>query len=399
MVQRDADLYDQMNINKKTKENTQNSIKQLIIENQKEKSLNQSTDSNSTAKGASENNNNAKKDDEVEEKLTKVLTAYDKLEEKNKKIFSNEPNYDDFKFNLLTGGKFTNDDKAKKEKDLIAMQKMREEEQKAKEQANPQKEAGIKEYKTIDTLYFGDDYTYEDLNYDKIDFCVYEKDSIKKLLELDRKLHALDPERYNTSINTELKKLQDDFNAGKKERMIKVEKETRERFLKEINEKDTKKSIFDVKPKDEKKVKYKDYLKENAERKKKKKDLENELKALDNKIKNIYNTEVPKERKEEIFKKLEDYHHTEDYQKKFNEMMVPWKVQLEQLDDDIGNFEKNNKELLKGIDELLAIVKEREAEEEKEGGKIEEIAEEEKEHEESKLEESKGTEEINTDKL
>ena len=105
-------------------------------------------------------------------------------------------------------------------------------------------------------LYFGENYTYEELNYKKIDFQIYNKESLPKILALDRRLHEIDPERYNTSINTELKKLQDEFNEGKEERLKKLKKENRERFIKYLEDsKETKKTIFDIKPKDETKIK------------------------------------------------------------------------------------------------------------------------------------------------
>ena len=65
---------------------------------------------------------------------------------------------------------------------------------------------GIKEFKTIDMLYFGDNYTFEELNYNKIDFYIFNKESLPKILALDKRLHDIDPERYKTSINTDLKK-------------------------------------------------------------------------------------------------------------------------------------------------------------------------------------------------
>ena len=59
----------------------------------------------------------------------------------------------------------------------------------------------------------------------------------------------------------ELKKIQDEFNAGKKERFNRINKETREQFKKYLKDtQETKKTIFDIEPKDETKIKYKDYL-------------------------------------------------------------------------------------------------------------------------------------------
>ena len=148
---------------------------------------------------------------------------------------------------------------------------------------------GVKEFKTIDMLYFGDNYTFEELNYNKIDFYVFNKESLPKILSLDKRLHEIDPDKYKTSINTELKKIQDEFNAGKEERMLRVEKELRDKFNKYMEDtKETKKTIFDIKPKDESKIKYKDYLHYNDEIKKERKELKSKLNKLDDKIKQIY---------------------------------------------------------------------------------------------------------------
>ena len=289
MVQRDADIYDEINLNKQKKEETQNSIKLLIQESNNQSQVNETNNSKSNNESQISNNNKSnmtknkskvsiknneenKNDIELNNKLQQILAQYNKIEQKDKKFYSKEIDYDSFKFKLLTGGKFTSDNKEKNIPEVIKkLENLEDIEENNKED---QKEEDIKkydnlnvkkntqkkekenskedEYKTIDTLYFGDDYTFEELNYDKIDFHVYNKDSIKKLLKLDKKLHEIDPERYNTSINTELKKIQDEFNKGKKERYLKIEKETREKFNKYLSELDKKVTIFDIKPKDEK---------------------------------------------------------------------------------------------------------------------------------------------------
>ena len=360
MVQRDADIYDSMNKNNNVKKETQQSIKHILDESE----LNKSTVSSKSNRSKSAKNDEQEEIDKnnikIDNKLAQGLTEYDKLYEKDKKYYNSEADYDTFKFNLITGGKFTNE-KKKNEPTLEEKMQKIEEEENRKNEEEKKKQKEIKDYKTIDTLYFGDNYTFEELNYDKIDFCAYNKDSIKKLLELDRKLNKIDPKRYTTSINTELKKIQDEFNAGKKERFNRINKETREQFKKYLKDtQETKKTIFDIEPKDETKIKYKDYLREQAEQKKHKKEIDDKLKRLDNLIKENNKRDVPQSKKEEIKKELEAYHNTEEYKNKFNEMKVPGMIQLQKVTSDINNFDKKNKQLMSDLENMQKEVKEEE---------------------------------------
>ena len=241
--------------------------------------------------------------------------------------------------------------------------------EKEKQKEEILKYKGLKEFKTIDALYFGDNYTFEELNYDKIDFFAYNKESLPKLLALDKRLHEIDPERYKTSINTELKKIQDEFNIGKEERMKRADKEIRDQFNKQLKEtKETKKTIFDVKPNDETKIKYKDYLHSNDEIKKERKELKMKLNKLDDKIKKIYsNKEISKEQINIINKEIEDYHLTEEYKEKYENLNVPGLVLLNNLKKEIINFENTNKEISEGLLEakkLLELEKKRASKEE-----------------------------------
>lgn len=343
MVQRDADIYDSMNKNNATKKETQKSIKQIL--NESTNQVDKSTVSNS--KKEKEDKNNI----EIDNKLNQVLNAYDKLDEKNKKIYNNEGDYDTFKFNLITGGKFNTE---KRGNDVPLEEKMKRiDEEEEKKNKKEQKKNEIKEYKTIDKLYFGDDYTFEDLNYDKIDFNAYKSETIKKLLELDKRLHKIDPVRYNTSINTELKKIQDEFNQGKRERMEKVEKETRELFKKYLEDsKETKRTIFDIKEKDETRIKYRDYLKEFADQKKHKKQIEDSLAQLDKIIQQNNKKEISPAQKEKLKKELEAFHNTKEYQDKFENFKVPGVIQLQQVTSDISSFEKRNKQLMNELNTM-----------------------------------------------
>ena len=343
MVQRDADIYDSMNKNNATKKETQKSIKQIL--NESTNQVDKSTVSNS--KKEKEDKNNI----EIDNKLNQVLNAYDKLDEKNKKFYNNEGDYDTFKFNLITGGKFNTE---KRGNDVPLEEKMKRiDEEEEKKNKKEQKKNEIKEYKTIDKLYFGDDYTFEDLNYDKIDFNAYKSETIKKLLELDKRLHKIDPVRYNTSINTELKKIQDEFNQGKRERMEKVEKETRELFKKYLEDsKETKRTIFDIKEKDETRIKYRDYLKEFADQKKHKKQIEDSLAQLDKIIQQNNKKDISPTQKEKLKKELEAFHNTKEYQDKFENFKVPGVIQLQQVTSDISSFEKRNKQLMNELNTM-----------------------------------------------
>lgn len=343
MVQRDADIYDSMNKNNATKKETQKSIKQIL--NESTNQVDKSTVSNN--KKEKEDKNNI----EIDNKLNQVLNAYDKLDEKNKKFYNNEGDYDTFKFNLITGGKFNTE---KRGNDVPLEEKMKRiDEEEEKKNKKEQKKNEIKEYKTIDKLYFGDDYTFEDLNYDKIDFNAYKSETIKKLLELDKRLHKIDPVRYNTSINTELKKIQDEFNQGKRERMEKVEKETRELFKKYLEDsKETKRTIFDIKEKDETRIKYRDYLKEFADQKKHKKQIEDSLAQLDKIIQQNNKKDISPTQKEKLKKELEAFHNTKEYQDKFENFKVPGVIQLQQVTSDISSFEKRNKQLMNELNTM-----------------------------------------------
>ena len=416
MIQRDADLYERSQKSKEVKQATENEIKKFIEENNninanenssKNNSSNISTETgkksiksnnvssnniknnsrvatskksdlerNNKVADKNSNTNEVEKKNDINNKFNQILENYNKLDEKEKKLYLNEDDYETFKFKLITGGKFNSDKEKEIEKipkTIKKLEKLEDISEKPMSEKEKQKDEilkfkGLKEFKTIDTLYFGDNYTFEELNYDKIDFFAYNKESLPKLLELDRRLHEIDPERYNTSINTELKKIQDEFNLGKEERMKKADKEIRDKFNKYIKEKDTKKTIFDVKPNDETKIKYKDYLHYNDEIKKERKELKMKLNELDDKIKQIYsNKELSKEKMDKINKEIEDYHSTEEYKQKYETLNVPGLIFLNRIKKEIINFENTNRELKQGLLEaknLLEIEQKKSSKEE-----------------------------------
>ena len=390
MIQRDADIYEQMQKSKEVKHATEIEIKKFIEENNSANTSNNNIKNNSSTTSIESNkkplknntnssnniNNNSKvkkndtdknnktindtdKKNDINNKFNQILETYNKLDEKEKKIYNAEDDYETFKFKLITGGKFNSDKEKEIEKIPKTIKKLEKLEdihekpltEKEKEKEEILKYKGLKEFKTIDALYFGDNYTFEELNYDKIDFFAYNKESLPKLLALDKRLHEIDPERYTTSINTELKKIQDEFNLGKEERMKKADKEIRDKFNKHVKDtKETKKTIFDIKPNDETKIKYKDYLHSNDEIKKERKEIKMKLNKLDEKIKQIYsNKEVSKEQINKLNKEIEDYHSTEEYKQKFENLNVPGLIFLNKLKKEIIEFENTNRELTQGL--------------------------------------------------
>ena len=448
MIQRDADLYDKLQKSKEIKQETENELKKLIEENQNNNNeeniininntentkINSNINNNSSKlkrhnssnismiKNNTDNNNiinnninqTEKKNDknDINEKFSKILESYNKQDEKERKLYFNEDDYESFKFKLITGGKFNSDkdkeiekipEKIKKLENLEDIdEKPMTEKEKKKDEILKMK--GVKEFMTIDNLYFGENYTYEELNYKKIDFQIYNKESLPKILALDRRLHEIDPERYNTSINTELKKLQDEFNEGKEERLKKLEKENRERFNKYLEDsKETKKTIFDIKPKDETKIKYIDYLHYNDDIKKERKELKAKLNKLDDKIKLIHsnsNKELSEEQLSRMSQELKQYHESEEFKQKYNSINVPGLSLINRVQKDLKKFEENNKELEQGLIESKKLLEEQEKKSSKEEKEkyIKEIVEPFLEHEKEvdKLEEEYRN---NTDKV
>ena len=448
MIQRDADLYDKLQKSKEIKQETENELKKLIEENQNninEENIININNTENTKINSNINNNNSKlkrhnssnismiknntdnnniinnninqtekKNDknDINEKFSKILESYNKQDEKERKLYFNEDDYESFKFKLITGGKFNSDkdkeiekipEKIKKLENLEDIdEKPMTEKEKKKDEILKMK--GVKEFMTIDNLYFGENYTYEELNYKKIDFQIYNKESLPKILALDRRLHEIDPERYNTSINTELKKLQDEFNEGKEERLKKLEKENRERFNKYLEDsKETKKTIFDIKPKDETKIKYIDYLHYNDDIKKERKELKAKLNKLDDKIKLIHsnsNKELSEEQLSRMSQELKQYHESEEFKQKYNSINVPGLSLINRVQKDLKKFEENNKELEQGLIESKKLLEEQEKKSSKEEKEkyIKEIVEPFLEHEKEvdKLEEEYRN---NTDKV
>ena len=145
MIQRDADIYEQMQKSKEVKHATENEIKKFIEENNSANTSNNNIKNNSSTTSIESNkkplknntkfsnniNNNSKvkkndtdknnktindtdKKNDINNKFNQILETYNKLDEKEKKIYNAEDDYETFKFKLITGGKFNSD----KEKEI-----------------------------------------------------------------------------------------------------------------------------------------------------------------------------------------------------------------------------------------------------------------------------------------
>lgn len=160
-------------------------------------------------------------------------------------------------------------------------------------------------FKTIDKLKFPEIFDpFMELDYSQFELGYLDKEDLQRLFEIDKKLHALDQEKYSESINTDLYLMQMEFNEGKHERLKEIEKEYKEKMARIKNKEIKKPSVFDIKQEDNTKPKYKDYLHEM----KTKKDLKNDLFEIDNKIRITRNQEISEERKNEIFEDLSLYY-------------------------------------------------------------------------------------------
>ena len=152
--------------------------------------------------------------------------------------------------------------------------------------------------------------------------------------------------------------------------MKKAEKEIRDKFNKYMEDsKETKKTIFDIKPKDESKIKYKDYLHYNDEIKKERKELRTKLNKLDDKIKLIHSNNTKELSEEQLLKfsqELDQYHSSEEFKQKYDSIHVPGLSLLNRLQKELKEFETNNKELEQGLIESKKLVKEQEKKQSKE---------------------------------
>ena len=152
--------------------------------------------------------------------------------------------------------------------------------------------------------------------------------------------------------------------------MKKLEKENRERFNKYLEDsKETKKTIFDIKPKDETKIKYIDYLHYNDDIKKERKELKAKLNKLDDKIKLIHsnsNKELSEEQLARMSQELKQYHESEEFKQKYDSINVPGLSLINRVQKDLKKFEENNKELEQGLIESKKLLEEQEKKSSKE---------------------------------
>jgi hypothetical protein len=336
LVKKDAELYDVMNNHKRVKAEVKNNIKNLLITeiNSDKNDLSIQSDkndvnvdtsnliqSNRSQLSQSKLQPEDKEDAKFKEKLTELLMLYDKLDEKEKKLIKKTTNFEEQKVKMLSEGKismtkedwnnFYNKNISIIEERLVNCSKNTREELK---EAQPMK--------LIDNIRFSNNQIssddFEEIEYDA-EFGAFQKSSIKKLLEIDRKLNQMNPEKYTDSINTHLKKIQNDFIDNKPKR----DREFEEKYKKDVEKFKTikdKKTIFDIKEEDQKKIEYKNYLHEM----KMKKEKEIFISNISKEREMINNQPVDEERRLAIIRDLEKYHleneNTEVYKQRIRDI-------------------------------------------------------------------------------
>lgn len=341
LVKKDAELYDVMNNHKKVKAEVKNNIKNLLItelnpekndlsvnsHSDKNEEINHDT-SNLTHSNRSQLSNSKiqaedKEDTKFKEKLTELLMLYDKLDEKEKKLIKKTTNFEEQRVKMLSEGKismtkedwnnFYNKNISIIEERLVNCSKNIREELK---EAQPMKLIDNIKFSTVNNQDNCDDF--QEIEYDA-EFGAFQKSNIKKLLEIDRKLNQMNPQKYTDSINTHLKKIQNDFIENKPKR----DREFEEKYKKEVEKfkiiKD-KKSIFDIKEDDQKKIEYKNYLHEIKMKKEKETFISNISKEIDM----INNQPVDEQRRLQIIRDLEKYHleneNTDEYRQRLRDI-------------------------------------------------------------------------------
>ena len=78
---------------------------------------------------------------------------------------------------------------------------------------------------------------------------------------------------------------------------------------------------------------------------------------LDQQLKQCCEGEISQDKKDKLNKELEDFHSTEEFKNKFENMCIPGKSQLNKINEDLKVFENKNKELMEDIENLKILVK------------------------------------------
>jgi hypothetical protein len=347
LCKKDAELYEaNLKYNKIRNENKTN-IKSLLITglNAKDEEEDTGNISKTSFKYSNKENtgvtNNTENINSTNEKLANILIHYEKVEKKENKLKNRLGSYNDFKAKSMDTLH-----KKKKERDMDAGQTYLNKYAYPKIETINEKE--VQCYMTIDDFDFEDD-DFSELHYRGI----MEGDGFKELLEIDKKLHKLDPTRYNTSINTELKKIKRELAETREDRM----KETEKKYKKKIDmvkSKETKqRAVFDTNRDNSEKTKHKDYLQDIKKEKKEKELLDN----IDNRIRLLPAAEVDEERRLAIIKEVDDM--LKSNEEKYRQEMsrkIPEEVnclRMESMFNEIQEMTLKNKKLLNEYSEQL----------------------------------------------
>jgi hypothetical protein len=336
MCKRDAELYDAGVKHTKLRNENRNNIKSLLITGVDAADAGDvsthSEISTGTTKAVEINTN---------DKLLSVLYHYDHREKKDNKLQTRLGSFNDFK--------------AKSMETLIKKKKQKDfnPEGVLSKYAYPKietiNEKEIPFYPTMDDFEFKED-DFSELHYQG---GVMEGDGFQELLEIDKKLHRLDPERYSTSINTELKKIKKELAETKDQRMKDIETRYKKK-IDMVKSKEPKRTVvFEGCNQNSEKIKHKDYLQDLKRQKQEKEFLDN----IDNKIRSLPAEEVKEERRLALIKEVDEMvRSNEDRYRQQMARKIPEEVnclRMEALMKEIEDMTQSNKERLKEYSEEL----------------------------------------------
>ena len=354
LVKRDAELYEATIKHENAKQEVKNNIKSLLITEINEPLVTKNSSSENKFESQNLNgedyvkqNNTNKDDDKINGKLTQILFLYDKLDEKENQINRR---------NNISSHLSEKQRSHSKKRDLEFSSSLAS---KVSYNANEFELNSELEYKLIDNLkYNDDDDEFKELNYEDIEFGSLRHQSIKRLLEIDRKLNKINPKVYKQSINFTIKNLSKDFVTGKNQRLKeinhKIELQKNQGVINQNSKTKSKNTIFDIKFENNEKIKYKDYMKEE----KLKRAKQNKLDSIDEQIISIRTGPVDEEKRKKLIKELEQYHekaedilapdNNEDIiDKQFEEIEERQKMKeylIEKFEENLKKTEKIHKE-------------------------------------------------------
>jgi hypothetical protein len=333
MCKRDAELYDANTRHNKIKLENRNNIKSLLITG-----VDTKEDDNISVHSES---NNVKSEIVANDKLLNVLHHYDHIEKKENKLQTRLGSFNEYKAKSID-----TTSKKKKVKDNNPESYLNKYAYPKIETIN---EKEIPLYLTIDSYNFAED------DFSELEFQggVMEGEGYRELMEIDKKLNKLDPQRYTSSINTELKKIKNELAETRDTRMKDIEMRYKKK-IDMVKTKEPKRTVVFEGSKDvSEKTKHRDYLQDIKKQKQEKEILDN----IDHRIRSLPAEEIKEERKLALIKEVDDMlRSNEERYKQEMARKIPEEVnclRMEGLMKEIEELTENNKTMLNKYSEKV----------------------------------------------